>query len=79
MFLKPKLKIYRSGQSVPRIKQFYDFIPTDADDRAGPAVAAGDYYGIGHKNPTGRMRDSSSPGINPVSKKKLGTPPTSVV
>lgn len=38
----------------------------------------GDYYGTGFKNSVGRMRDSSSPGMNPVPLKKLGKPPRSV-
>lgn len=39
----------------------------------------GDYYGTGFKNPVGKMRDSSYPGIRPVNKKQLKTPPKSVV
>lgn len=39
----------------------------------------GDYYGRAHKNPMGRMRDSSSPGMIPVSAKGLKTPPKSLV
>lgn len=35
-------------------------------------------YGLCHKNKMGRMR-SNSVGYIPVSKSKLGTPPTSVV
>ena len=38
----------------------------------------GDYYGTGFKAPIGRMR-SDSVGYRPVTKKKLGTPPKSVV
>jgi hypothetical protein len=41
-------------------------------------MACGDYYGTGHKNPIGRMRDDSL-GYRPVSKKQIGTPPKSVV
>lgn len=39
----------------------------------------GDYYGTGIKQPIGKMRDSSYPGMNPVSEKKLKVPPKSVV
>ncbi len=39
----------------------------------------GDYYGTGIKAPIGKMRDSSYPGIRPVNKKQLKTPPKSVV
>ena len=39
----------------------------------------GDYYGRAHKNPIGRMRDSTNPGFIPVSAKGLKTPPKSVV
>ncbi len=39
----------------------------------------GDYYGTAHRNPFGRIRDSSSPGFIPVSEKKLKVPPRSVV
>jgi hypothetical protein len=38
----------------------------------------GDYYGTGFKNSVGRMRDTSSPGMNPVPLKKLHKPPKSV-
>ena len=38
----------------------------------------GDYYGTGAKNSVGRMRDASV-GFRPVTPKKLGKPPKSVV
>ena len=38
----------------------------------------GSYYGTSMKAPVGRLR-SDTVGYNPVSKKKLGTPPKSVV
>lgn len=38
----------------------------------------GFYYGRAMRNPMGKMR-SDSVGYIPVSKKRLGTPPTSVV
>ena len=38
----------------------------------------GYYYGTAMKNPVGKMRGDSL-GYRPVSKKQLGTPPTSVV
>lgn len=38
----------------------------------------GDYYGTGLKAPIGRVRDSTV-GYVPVSKKKMGKPPKSVV
>jgi len=44
----------------------------------GRMPAAGDYYGTGFKQPTGRMRGQSV-GYIPVSRKQLSTPPKSVV
>lgn len=38
----------------------------------------GTYYGRGVRNPQGTVRDGTV-GFLPVSKKQLGTPPTSVV
>jgi hypothetical protein len=42
------------------------------------SLPMGNYYGTGHKNPMGRLRGSTV-GYRPVSRKQLGTPPTSVV
>jgi hypothetical protein len=39
----------------------------------------GDYYGRAHRNPMGRMRDSTNPGFIPVSAKGLKTLPKSLV
>lgn len=39
----------------------------------------GDYYGTSMKNPVGRMRDATNPGIIPVSSKELKVPPRSLV
>jgi hypothetical protein len=61
-----------------KIKTPYEFDPSQADQRAGPSVAAGDYYGTAVKNPMGRIRDASTPGFNPLSKNKLGKPPKSI-
>ena len=36
-------------------------------------------YGSGLKQPIGKIRDSATVGFRPVNKKKLKTPPTSVV
>ena len=38
----------------------------------------GDYYGTGYKAPLGKMRDTSSPGMNPVPMSKLRKPPKSL-
>lgn len=38
----------------------------------------GDHYGSGYRNPIGRMRYNSYPGMVPVNKKQMGTPPRSV-
>lgn len=54
------------------------FDPSNADQRAAPSAAAGDYFGTGYKNPLGTLR-SDTVGYRPVSKKQMGTPPTSVV
>jgi hypothetical protein len=56
----------------------WDFQPSHYDQRAAPSAAAGDYYGTGFKAPVGRIRDVSSPGVNPVSKQNLGKPPKSL-
>ena len=69
----------RGSSLTGKVRRPWDFSPSDADQRAGPSPAAGTYYGTGFKQPIGRMRDTSSPGMNPVSKKQLGTPPKSVV
>lgn len=42
------------------------------------STGMGYYYGTGHKNPMGKMRDSSV-GFRPVTRKQLGKPPKSVV
>ncbi len=44
----------------------------------GPKMGCGDYYGTGVKNPIGKLR-SDTMGYRPVSRKQMGTPPTSVV
>lgn len=75
MFKKP----VKPKSKVKKTKSPFEFSPAHADQRAGPSVAAGNYYGVGVKNKMGRIRDTSSPGVNPVSKKKLGTPPKSIV
>jgi hypothetical protein len=56
----------------------WSFKAPNYDQRSGPSVAAGDYYGIGFKAPVGRMRGDSV-GYDPVPKKNLATPPESVV
>lgn len=38
----------------------------------------GNYYGMGYRNPMGRLRDDTL-GYKPVSRKQMGTPPKSVV
>ncbi len=40
---------------------------------------SGDYYGRAAKNPQGKIRDVSTVGVRPVTKKQLGTKPRSVV
>ena len=62
-----------------KVKKPWDWDASNADQRAAPSAAAGDYYGTGFKAPIGRIRDSSTPGYRPVNKKQLGTPPKSVV
>lgn len=52
----------------------WQFKPSMADQRAGPAVGAGTYWGTGVKNPQGRMRDSSV-GYRPVSPSQMSKPP----
>jgi hypothetical protein len=54
----------------------FSYSPSDTDIRAMTGVPAGDYYGTGVKNPMGRLR-SPTLGVNPPSKKQLGTPPKS--
>lgn len=73
----PKVPL-RGSSLNGKVKDPWDFSPSDADQRAGNSAAAGDYYGTGFKNPVGKMR-SNSVGYRPVSKKQLGTPPRKVV
>jgi hypothetical protein len=56
----------------------WDFKPSDYDQRAYPSAASGDYYGTGFKAKVGTIRDTSTPGMMPVSPKQLGTPPKSL-
>jgi hypothetical protein len=65
------------GQS-KAIKKPWEFDASNADQRAGPSAAAGDYYGTGVRNPIGRLRDDTM-GYRPATKKQLGKPPKSVV
>ena len=58
-------------------KNPWDFDPSNADTRAAPAAAAGDYYGTGFKNKVGRLRDSTV-GYRPVTKSQMGKPPKSL-
>ncbi len=55
----------------------WEFDPSNADQRAAPSAAAGNYYGTGYKQPIGRIR-SDTVGYNPVSRKQMGEPPRSV-
>ena len=43
-----------------KIKSPWDFSAPNYDQRSGPSVAAGDYYGVGFKNPVGRLRGPKS-------------------
>lgn len=40
-------------------------------------MGVGDYYGTGRNNPMGKVIEGN--GLKPISKKKIGTPPKSVV
>lgn len=53
------------------------FKPSMADQRAGPAVGAGTFYGTGVKNPQGRTR-SSTVGYRPVNREQMSKPPKSL-
>lgn len=61
-----------------KVKNPWQFVPSDADQRAAPSAAAGTYWGTGFKQAVGQVRDSTV-GFRPVSKEQLGTPPRSVV
>lgn len=74
MNVKPK----KSFAKTKKVKAPWAFDPSNADQRAAPCAAAGDYYGTGIKNPIGRLRDDTV-GYRPVSRKQMGTPPKSVV
>ena len=68
---------------VAKIKKARNFIGRGVDDGSSGLTpnehpGMGNYYGSGYKNPMGKLRDSTV-GYIPVSKKQLGTPPTSVV
>jgi hypothetical protein len=60
-----------------KTKNPWDFSPSQADQRAAPSAAAGDYYGTGFKAKVGGIRDSTV-GYRPVNKKQMGTPPKSL-
>ena len=47
------------------------------DNRSGPKVAAGDYYGTGFKQPVGKIRSSTMYNVAPL--KAMKTPPKEVV
>lgn len=53
------------------------FDPSDSDSRAMTRAPAGDYYGMGIKNPVGKIRESTV-GQEPVSEKGLKKPPKSL-
>lgn len=66
-----------------KTKKVKNFIGRGVDDGTSGLVSKehlgmGSYYGRAHRNPMGQMRDDTL-GYIPVSKKKLGSPPTSVV
>lgn len=46
---------------------------------ANTKFGMGDYYGTGFRAKIGKIRDTTNPGFNPVSKKLLKSPPRSVV
>ena len=75
-----KARPFKQGGSslTGKVKSPWGAKPSGSGRRAGPAPAAGDYYGTGVKAPVGRVRDSSSPGMRPVNKKQLGKPPRSL-
>lgn len=60
-----------------KVKKPWDFKPSDADQRAAPSPGAGTYWGRAIRNPIGKIRDGT--GVNPLSEKRLGVPPRSVV
>lgn len=71
--LKPKVK----GK---KIKSPWDFSAPNYDQRSGPSVAAGDYYGVGHKNPMGKIRGNDyHPEVDTYPKKNRKTVINSVV
>jgi hypothetical protein len=68
---------------MPKIKRANTFIGRGVDSgesgrTPNESLGMGTYWGRGVKNPQGKMRGDSI-GYIPVSKKQLGTPPTSVV
>lgn len=54
----------------------WTFVPNKSDNRAMTGAAAGTYWGRGIRNPIGKIREGT--GVNPMPKKKLGTPPKSL-
>lgn len=67
----------------PKIKKVKNFIGRGvAGEESGLTPnehkGMGNHYGTGMKNPMGKMRGDSI-GYIPVSKKRLGTPPKTVV
>lgn len=53
--------------------------PPPNQAQQGPSLPAGIYWGMGFRQPFGRMRSSSSPGYRPVTPANLKIPPTKVV
>lgn len=43
------------GGDKKKVKNVWDFSAPEYDQRTGPSIPAGDYYGTGYKNPVGRM------------------------
>lgn len=62
-----------------KIKSPWNFEAPNYDQRSGPSVAAGDYYGTGFKNPMGKSRDVEHPEIRTYPKKSKRVAPESVV
>lgn len=60
----------------PKVPAPWDFNPSDADQRADPSAGAGNYWGVGIKQPLGRVIDGDTSSNPPP--KKLTKPPKSL-
>ena len=62
-----------------KIKSPFEFSAPNYDQRSGPSVPAGDYYGTGYRNPMGKMRENPNPEISTFPKRSKRAPADTVI